>query len=232
MKYSIIIPVYNEEKRGTTFIENLIKFAKKELKDYEIIAVNDGSKDKTLELLSQLKKEIRIISYSPNHGKGFAVKTGMLAAKGDKIAFIDGDGAFPPEELLKIFSSLDSNDVVLGTKRSKETIRVTKEPLIRKITSFGFNSFVRMLFHEKIWDALCGLKGFRNSAAKYLASNLISERWIFDVELIIRAYRKKYSVKIVPVKLFSVEGSKFKITDPIKMIFQLIRLKYLMDFKK
>ncbi|MBM3233788.1 glycosyltransferase [Candidatus Pacearchaeota archaeon] len=231
MKYSIVLPAYNEQKRIGIFLEELILFCRKKLKDFEIIIVNDGSTDNTLDVLKKYRKKIKIISYSINKGKGYAVKTGMLAAKGDKIVFLDSDGAYPPENILKIFSALENYDVAAGTKRSKDSRWYSSEPFLRKLMSFVYNAFIIMLFRERIWDAGCGIKGFRKNAARYLASNLISAGWTFDVELMVRAYRKKYKIKRIPVSLYSVKGSKLKIVDPLKMTLNIIKLKYLLDIK-
>ncbi len=99
MELSIIIPAYNEENRIKPFLARLLEFSKK-LKSYELIFVNDGSRDNTLKIINDISKRykrLKIISYGTNRGKGYAVRKGILAAGGKKIIFIDADGSISPD---------------------------------------------------------------------------------------------------------------------------------------
>lgn len=227
----MIIPAYNEEKRSANFIPILIDFVKKHLKDTEIIIVDDGSRDNTKWKIKKIIKSkkassfVRIIGYSTNKGKGSAVAYGVKAAKGSKILFIDADGAINPDQIPAMLKKLDEYDFVAGDRRSARS-RI-KTTLLRKITSFGFNMWVSLLFQYSYRDNLCGFKGFRRNIAKTLFSDLVDKRWIFDVELFFKAKKKKYSIYFLPIKWHYVGGSRIKMfIDPILWFLRLITLRY------
>lgn len=223
---SIIVPLYNEEKRASKFLDNLLDFCQKNLKDYEIIFVNDGSTDNTLELVKGLKRgysNVRIISYKKNKGKGGAVREGVLNAEGDKIIFIDADGSIAPDEMPNMIKRLDDYDVVCGSRVEKES--KVKQPFLRKITGIGFNLYVLLLFHTGIRDNLCGFKGFKREIAINLFKNLIDRRWVFDVELFYKIKKKRYRLHMLPIKWVHKKGTKISFLDPIRMIAELIKLR-------
>ncbi|MFH1321453.1 MAG: dolichyl-phosphate beta-glucosyltransferase [Bacteroidota bacterium] len=227
IKNSIIVPIYNEEKRMGMFLKELIQFSKKSLKNYEILFVDDGSTDNTLELLKNIKKnndEVKIISYKINKGKGHAVKTGVLSARGDKVLFIDADGSIAPNEIPPMLDRLEKYDIVVGTRYSKRA--KVKQPTLRHITGTLFNLYVNLLFHINIYDNLCGFKGFRKRVVNTLFQNLISKRWIFDVELFYKIRKNKYSLYEMPIKWEYKENTKMSVLDPFKMLFQLIKLRF------
>lgn len=218
--------MYNEEKRAPKFLNELINFSKKNLKNYELIFVDDGSKDKTLDMCKAFKTKnikIKIISYKKNQGKGFAVKTGVFNAKGEKIIFIDADGSIPPEEISKMLRKLSKYDVVVGNRSSKKS--VIKQSNIRKVTGTSFNILVNILFKININDNLCGFKGFKKEVACNLFKELIDKRWLFDVELFYKIKKKKYSLYRLPIVWEHKTGSKIKFFDPIIMMLKLINLR-------
>ena len=179
MKVSIVVPCYNEENRIKPFLTSLIQFSKDNLKSYEIIVVNDGSKDKTLDVLKEFSKDIKLISYEKNKGKGGAVREGVLSSIGEKVLFIDADGSIQPDEIPKMLEKLDSYDVVVGDRASKDSD--VNAIALRNITGKLFNFYVNVLFGYKTWDNLCGFKGFKKEIAKDLFTDLIAYGWIFYV---------------------------------------------------
>ena len=223
MKVSIVVPCYNEENRIKPFLTSLIQFSKDNLKSYEIIVVNDGSKDKTLDVLKEFSKNIGIISYDTNKGKGGAVREGVLSSIGEKVLFIDADGSIQPDEMPKMLEKLDSYDVVVGDRASKDSD--VNAIALRNITGKLFNFYVNVLFGYKTWDNLCGFKGFKKEIAKDLFTDLIAYGWIFDVELFYKIHKKNYTLYKLPIKWVHKGDSKIKLLDPFKMFFQLIKLR-------
>lgn len=225
MKLSIIVPAYNEEKRIVPFIASLLEFSKG-LRDYEIIFVNDGSRDNTLGVIRSFtkgNKNVKIISYVHNKGKAGALKEGVKLASGDKILFIDADGSIPPHEIKNMVAKLDDYDVVVGDRHSKKS--KIDQSVLRLFTGNCFNAYVNLLFRLNVPDNLCGFKGFRKKIAKKLFGELISKRWIFDVELFYRIKRHGYSIYFLPVRWINKKGSKIGIFDPLKMALQLLDLR-------
>lgn len=227
MNTSIIVPMYNEEKRITPFLTNLIKFSEKKLKDYEIILVNDGSKDNTDKVVKGIiknNKNIRLISYKPNGGKGNAVKVGFKNARGKKVLFIDADGSIQPDEIPRMIEKLDKYDVVVGNRYAKES--KVKRHWLRAVYSFFFNTIVKILFQSRVRDNLCGFKGFKKNIADNLFNDLIDKRWVFDVELFFKIKKKSYSLYELPIKWVHVGGSQVKMfSDPVKWFLRLIILR-------
>lgn len=222
MNVSIIVPAYNEEDRIGKFLPRLLEFSK----DHEVIIVNDGSKDKTLEIVKGLiknYKNARVISYPVNQGKGYAVQKGVLDAKGKKILFIDADGSIQPDQIPLMLEKLDKYDVVVGDRASKHSkIKVSK---LRKLTGVLFNFYTDIIFFSGNQDNLCGFKGFKRDVARDLFSNLTDNRWIFDVELFYKIRKKRYELYKLPLVWEHVDDSKISAIDPFKMLFQLVKLR-------
>lgn len=221
---SIIVPAYNEEHRIKPFLNNLSSFSKN-LRNYEILLVNDGSTDNTLNIFKQFKdNNIKIISYQKNKGKAFAVKKGIFSSKGKKIIFIDADGSIHPKEISKMVDLLDKNDVVFGSRAHKDSKIITST--LRLTIGIIFNACANLLFKNNIKDSLCGFKGFKREIAFKLFNGLISKRWIFDVELFYKARKEKIKLYELPVEWVHKSESKIKLMDPLKMFFQLIVLRW------
>lgn len=221
MKVSIIIPLYNEESRIKPFLRELKHDVKP---DWEVIFVDDGSDDGALNILKKFEvANKRIISYKHNRGKGFAVKTGVMAARGSYIIFIDADGSISTSQIDSMLNFLKKYDVVVGTRASKES--EVKSTFLRKIMGRVFNMYVNFLYNIKINDNLCGFKGFKGDVAKKLFSSLLSERWIFDVELFYKIKKQGFSLYQLPIKWEHRENGKISFTDPFKMVLELILLK-------
>ena len=223
MKVSIIVPCYNEENRIKPLLTELIQFSKNNLKNYEIIVINDGSKDRTLDVLKEFSKDIKLISYDKNKGKGGAVREGVLSSAGEKVLFIDADGSIQPDEIPKMLKKLDDYDVVVGDRASKNSD--VNAIALRNLTGKLFNFYVNILFSCKNWDNLCGFKGFKKEIARDLFTDLIAYGWIFDVELFYKIHKKNYTLYKLPIKWVHKGDSKIKLLDPLKMFFQLIKLR-------
>ncbi len=216
------MPAYNEEKAIGGFLKELTSF----LKDYdcEIIVVDDGSKDKTMDVVKSIDdKRIKLISYQPNKGKANAVRRGVEEANMEYVIFIDADGAISPDQIPRMLEKFPENDFVVGTRNLKES--TVKKSAFRWVLSFGFNNYVNCLFQMKFSDYLCGFKGFKTKFAKELFSNLKSQRWIFDVELFYKAKKLKLKYFELPIVWNEAEESNMTFKAIVKMFFELISLR-------
>lgn len=223
--FTIIVPAFNESKRIIPFLKELQLYSKN-WKNYEILFVDDGSTDNTLDILENFaakNRNARIVSYKPNKGKAFAVKKGIEQSRGQKVIFIDADGSISPEEIPKLAKKLDDYDIVVGSRSLKES-RVEAN-WMRKFTGFLFNSYSNILFKIKIKDCLCGFKGFKRKVALDLFKELKSTGWIFDVEIFYKIRKKGYRLYELPISWVHKGGSKMKLTHPFKMFFQMLKLK-------
>lgn len=223
---SILVPAFNEENRIKPFLKEVISFKKTHNYLNEIIIVDDGSTDKTLKALKEFEKDIKIISYKPNRGKGFAVKTGILAAKSDLVVFMDADGSTPVSQIPKMANALKKYCFVAGQRSGKGSNITDPQPFYRIFAGKTFNAIVRLLFRTGINDSLCGFKGFRKQTGKMLANKLVSERWVFDVEMFVRAKKAGIEIGTIPITWKHVGNAKMSLgLTNIKMLLNLILLK-------
>lgn len=226
MQASVIIPAYNEEKRITPFLQMILD-SLRQRDGVEVIIVNDGSTDKTLEVINKIangNKCTKIVSYEHNRGKGWAVKQGVHAAQGEKILFVDADGSIPPSEIPKMLEKLEEYDVVVGDRTSPAS--KIKQTMMRKAVGIAFNSYVRILFQDDVSDHLCGFKGFKKSVGKELFKELKTTGWVFDVELFHIMRKRNYSLYKLPIYWKYKKESKLQYWDPFKMAIQLLFLRW------
>lgn len=214
MKLSIIIPCYNEESCIKENIEKTLDYLSKNLnsKDYEIIAISDGSKDNTLQIIESIPN-IKGIGYTPNRGKGGAVKYGIEHASGDYILFMDADLSTALSALKDVIDNLYKYDVICGSRHHKKSVIVKKQPLSRIFIGWCCRKLVNMKFHFHLSDTQCGFKAFRTSFAKEMVERQIINGFAFDVEYLYIAFLNKQSLIEIPVVWSNDEGST---VSPIK----------------
>ncbi len=226
---SIVIPAYNEGKRISNTITTTYNYLKEKHLSYEIIIVDDGSTDTTIEVLRDFQREIpnlKILRHKVNKGKGAAVKTGVYAANGEYILFMDADLATPIEELVKLWTNKNNFDVVIGSRYLKSDSIKTPQPIHRKIIARLGNLFIRTMLGLKINDTQCGFKMFRKVAAKDLFSRQSRTGWSFDIEILALAKTLDYSVKEVAVNWHDKAGSHVDpINDSIKVFKDVFKIR-------
>lgn len=203
MKLSIVIPAYNEEKRLPPSLKKIFSWLKKQPGNNEIIVVDDGSSDNMLFELEKLKKRIKnlkIISYKPNKGKGYAVKKGMLVAKGEIVVFTDADLSTPIREVEKVVKEITSGvEVVIGSRFIEGAKKSGSVSILRKIASNIFLWGVRALLFYGPKDTQCGFKGFTKKSARKIFRNIKSNSVLFDLEIFLLASRYGFKIKEIPV---------------------------------
>ena len=213
MEFSIVIPAYNEASVIVKTLSNMTSFMRSFSKSFEIIVVDDGSTDETANLAEAYSKdhpEVGVIR-NPHKGKGYTVRTGMLAASGDLIMMADSDGAMPIEELkrLVIWVKEHNFDIVIGSREGIGAVR-KNEPFIRHLMGRVFNLIIKILVLPGIEDTQCGYKLFKHKAAKDVFERLVlfgpntpeikvPRVSAFDVEVLFIARKFKYKIKEVHV---------------------------------
>ncbi|HEY5714574.1 MAG TPA: glycosyltransferase [Candidatus Gracilibacteria bacterium] len=200
---SIVLPCYNEGKMVGKMVETTAKILSKKYGEaFEIIAVNDGSKDQTLkflELAAIRVPQARIISYDRNQGKGYALKMGLKAAKGVLIGFIDSDMEIPPELIPQYAERLENEgvDCIAASKLHNQSI--IQQSFGRKILSWGSRKMVEYLFQLKNVDTQVGLKLFRREAIQSILGELKTNSFAFDIEILVLLRREHYRIASAPV---------------------------------
>ncbi|MCX6738175.1 MAG: glycosyltransferase family 2 protein, partial [Candidatus Parcubacteria bacterium] len=204
MKLSVIFPAYNEENRIPKTIRLASEYLKRQSYDYEILVVNDGSKDRTAEIIRNMESEIpklRLIDNEKNKGKGGVVKQGMLEARGEYRLFSDSDNSTSIDQVEKMWPFFEKGfDVVIGSRDIKGAILNPPQPWIRKVIFGDSFKYIRM-FIIGLWniqDTQCGFKCFTNKAAEDIFSKAKIDGFVFDVECLMLAKRLGYKIKEIP----------------------------------
>ena len=218
---SLVFPAYNEEKRLSPALEKAINFFSSLNIKYEIIIVNDGSKDKTFDLIkNEIKKysllenlknrpEIILVHYPKNGGKGFAVRTGMQFIRGKFALMIDSDGATDIKDYELLYKKIENENYALAIGSRKIITEQVERVWYRDIIGIVNNIFIKVLIGIKnIKDTQCGFKLFTRKAAIDLFKNLHLVRWAFDVDLLYLSQRLGVKVFEVPVNWKEIPGSK------------------------
>jgi dolichyl-phosphate beta-glucosyltransferase len=227
MKISIIIPSYNEEKRIGKTISRILSYLKKKRFNYEIIIVDDGSKDNTRNIVKKFLKNKNIIltKKRENKGKGYSVKQGALMAKHNFILFSDADLSTPIQELDKFLKYIDKYDIVIGSRALKGADIRIKQPFYRAFIGKTFNKIARLLTVKGIKDTQCGFKLFKN--CRDIFKKQAIDGFGFDVELLYIAQKKGLKIKELPVAWLNAEGSKVSaFKDSFKMFCDLLKIRF------
>jgi glycosyltransferase involved in cell wall biosynthesis len=191
---SIVIPAYNEEANLAHTVMSIHEVARKLDMPFEIIIVNDGSRDRTgavaCELVNRLLN-VRLIEHYPNRGYGGALKAGFEAARKDLIAFYPGDGQFDFKQISSLLGAIRDADIVSGYRFDRQ------DPFIRRLNAFGWNTLVRLLFGYLCRDIDCGFKLFRREVLEHV--NLVSDGAMIDTEFLAGAKARGFRIAEVPV---------------------------------
>lgn len=226
MRLSVIIPAYNEEKRLPAYLREIITYFDGRGETYEVIVVDDGSQDGTAREVERLRESapsVHLIKLVENQGKGCAVRTGMLAARGTLRLFTDADGATPIQELERLERSLaEGADIAVGSRTARDPTRTVQAQTLRKMIGSIFNITVRCSGVTGITDTQCGFKLFRAPVARVLFSTLRCHGFSFDVELLFLSQRWKYRIVEVPVHWTDQAGSKVRLVrDGLRMLYDI-----------
>jgi len=204
-KISVIIPAYNEADNIIDTLSETKQVLTDLDYDYEIIVVDDGSKDGTADLIRENynfgKDKVRVETYTPNAGKGNAVKYGTKFAVGDYILFLDADLDLHPRQLPAFLDKMEKTnaDAVIGSKKSRDS--EVKYTLKRKILSSGYYYFIKLLFGLPVRDTQTGFKLFKTGALKESISKVLVKGYAFDLELLIILHKKGYKIVECPVQV-------------------------------
>jgi dolichyl-phosphate beta-glucosyltransferase len=227
---SVVIPAYNEESRLGTTMARVLEYLVQKGRSFELIVVDDGSRDKTVELAAAIQAKdsrVKVLSNGTNRGKGYSVRRGMLAATGDLILFSDADLSSPIEEVEKLESSIhQGHDVAIGSRDIIGSHVERPQPLHRRLMGYSFMVLRDWIAVSGFRDTQCGFKLFRAACAREIFSRSIEEGFCFDVEILAIAKTLGYRMCEVPVVWRNDERSKVNpISDPLKMFLALFRIR-------
>jgi dolichyl-phosphate beta-glucosyltransferase len=222
---SVVIPCYNEAERLPATLAVYLAHLSRAAGEVEVLIVDDGSTDATLAVADAAAggdARVRVIRTQPNRGKGFAVRTGMLAAEGDRVVFTDADGSYGPGELDRVTRALADAPVAIGRRDPDDAAG----SVIRRVASLVFNLAMRVLLGLPFRDTQCGLKGFRRDAARAVFSRARLDGFAFDAEALVLAGRLGLAVAEVPVRAQQRPGGTVRVlADGRRMLAQLWRIR-------
>lgn len=226
---SIVIPAYNESNRLPARIQHLGSLLPNRF-PAEIIVVNDGSTDNTLQLAEDLAVQypcLKPLGYSSNQGKGKAVQTGMLAARGEWVIYTDADDTFTADHIQQVADDLRSGEeVVIACRQREGQNRLQGESTLRRLMGRIFNGMVQLLLLPGMNDTQCGLKGFQRKTLEELFPRQTIQRFAFDVEILALAKTMGFRIKELPIAAMDCSGSQVNcLIAPVQMFWDVIKLK-------
>lgn len=238
---SVIIPAYNEEKRIVKTLLSVDKYLSERDYDYEILVIDDGSRDNTVTIVKNFKKMIKnldVIENKENHGKGWVVRQGMLAAKGKYRLFTDADNSTSPDQAKNLLSWLKGvktrngivekigfYDIAIGSRAIKGARVVIKQPIVRVLAGKASNFLIQSLALPGIWDSQCGFKIFTAKAASDIFKKATINRWGFDIEILALGRRLGYKIKEVPVTWMNDPDSKVSLRGYLNTFRELLKIR-------
>jgi len=227
---SLIIPAYNERRRLPPYLERVHSYLDRQFGGcYEVIVVDDGSDDGLAELLSKQTEgwpQLKVLRHQENRGKGAAVRTGMLAARGELLLFADADGAAPIEQETRLRAAIDSGaQVAVGSRRRHDHQSVRRRPM-RRLAGWLFAAVARWWLGLSVRDTQCGFKMFQGEAGRRLFELAREDGFLFDLELLVLARRLGYRVAEVAVQWTDMPGGHLSLArQGANVLIELWRLR-------
>ena len=230
MEISVIIPMYNEHRVIEATAKTLAEYMSGRFSSYEILFSDDGSNDGSGDLVRALNlPSVRVIGFSENHGKGFAVRKAMMEAQGDLLLFTDADLAYGTEVIGRIYDFYLEHrqevQLILGSRKLDKIGYEAYRP-IRKVMSKLYLRILGFVGGFRLSDSQCGCKAFEHRAANDIFSRCEIDGYAFDFEAILWAQELGYSIAEIPVKILSHDESKVRIVrDSYRMLRDLLKIR-------
>jgi len=230
---SVIIPAYNEEKRVSNTVLDIDHYLSKQDYTYEIVVVNDGSKDKTAQIvnkLADLVKNLRLIDNKENHGKGWVVRQGMLESLGEIRLFTDADNATTIDHFSKMIPLFEQGyQVAIGSRDDKDAAgakQAVSQPFYKRLLGNMGNLLIQMLAVRGVWDTQCGFKAFKAGAAQDIFGRSKIDRWGFDIEALALTRKLGYRLGIIPVNWINDPYSRVGWKGYLNTFRELFKIKW------
>ena len=221
MQLSIIIPAYNEEKLIRETVSQFVSYLEGKRYSWEIIVVDDGSGDKTSEIVKSITNpNIRLVTLKKNQGKGAALKAGFLKAKGEYQIFSDADLSVPIEVIEPFMQKLKGYDVVIASRRVKGAEIKLHQPWLRENMGRVFTVLTQILTGSAVVDFTCGFKGFSKNAANEIFGRSLISRWAYDAEIVFLAEKKGFKILQQPVSWINRKDTRVRLN---KVVFESLR---------
>jgi dolichyl-phosphate beta-glucosyltransferase len=231
-EFTVIIPAYNEERRLPKSLEELGQFLDDTRLDYRVIVADDGSVDRTPELAAGFGRRFSTVRLEKNGGKGRALRTAMLAATGQVVAFTDADLPFRLNALRQGYDLIAERqcEIVFGSRHMAQSSNIAKRNLMRRLASRAFHGVVKCLVSTDVTDTQCGLKLFSRRAAVELFSRATVDGFAFDTEVVLLARRLGLTHRCLPVTLVNEMASTVSLArHALPMLLDVIKMRARVD---
>ena len=230
-QYSIVIPAFNEEARIGGALEAVVACIRQRGWSAEVVVVDDGSRDKTAEIVQAFAAkapEVRMLQNPGNRGKGYSVRNGILHSLGEVVMFTDADLSAPIEEADRLFAAIAAGaDIAIGSRWLERTRQSIRQPLYRQFFGRCFNGVTRAVMRLPFADTQCGFKAFTRAAAQTVFQLQTIERWGFDPEILFIALKRGYRVVEVPVSWAHDERTRMSyVKDGVKMLEEIAIIRW------
>jgi len=230
-RYSIIIPAYNESARVGATLKRVLAYATEQGWDAEVIAVDDGSRDNTAEVVRRIAQHdtrLRLLQNPGNRGKGYSIRNGMLHGQGEILLFSDADLSSPIEEANKLFAAIaEGADIAIGSRWLRSNLQTQRQPIYRQLFGRIFNLMLRITLGLNFRDTQCGFKAFTRRAAQIIFPLQTIERWGFDPELLYMARKFGLKVAEIPVAWAHCGGTRINpLRDAPQMFGEMLKIRW------
>jgi len=229
---SIVIPAFNEEGRLPRTLDSIFSYVQSRRYRTEIIVVDDGSSDRTSEIVNSCRKEhseIRLVSNAGNRGKGFSVRHGIREALGEITLFTDADLSTPIEEADKLLAAIQEQgfDAAIGSRAMDRSLIQVHQSAVREMAGIFFNRMVQWILGIEFSDTQCGFKAFRRERSRIIFEQQRIESFGFDPEILFLAKRNGLRVAEIPVRWSHDAASKVNVVaDGMRMFLELILIRW------
>jgi dolichyl-phosphate beta-glucosyltransferase len=229
--HSIVIPAYNEGERLGPTLEQVLKYLGVQPWNWEVIVVNDGSRDNTADLVRGFAiadPRVRLVENPGNRGKGYSVRHGTLEARGEIIVFSDADLSSPIEEMSKLLESLAAGaDIAIGSRWLRADLQTQRQSLHRQWFGRIFNLLQRLILGLRFKDTQCGFKAFTRRSVQTIMPLQRIERWGFDPEILFLARKFGFRVDEIAVRWGHSGGTRINpMVDGAKMFVELLHVRW------
>jgi glycosyltransferase involved in cell wall biosynthesis len=229
---SIVIPAYNEERRLPPTLDRILEYLKSaDFADWEVLVVNDGSRDRTVEVVKRyiaLDGRIRLLENPGNRGKGYAVRNGMLASLKEWALITDADLSAPIEELSRLTDAarLQSAQVAIGSRAIDRSLVSVHQTAFREFSGRFFNIVMRIVTGLPFHDTQCGFKLFSHEAAHAIFARQQIEGFGFDVEDLMIARTLGFKAIEVGVRWANVDGTKVSLMSGLRSFSDILLVRW------
>ncbi|MFP4380693.1 MAG: dolichyl-phosphate beta-glucosyltransferase [Candidatus Sumerlaeia bacterium] len=226
-RWSIVVPAYNEEKRLGPTLRRIHEYMTRRETEYELIVVDDGSTDGTIELIEKDFPDVQLLKNPTNVGKGYSVRSGLYASTKDFVLFTDSDLSTPIEEIEKFEWEFNQGaDMVIASRALPQSQLDQRQAWWREMSGRIFNAMVRLISGLPYLDTQCGFKAYRLPVAHKIARYQQIDGWAFDVEQLYVARQIGFHIREVPVRWINSADTRVNfLRASTQMLIEIIRIR-------